>query len=690
MAISSPLQSKVPTGSTQTIKKLQTILLNRTKVRREIFQQQTILQNRRIENERRKQREDELEAPNLVTKPRGAAGLIAGSAKGFFERLVGFLSYLTAGWIINNLPTWISMGKEFIARTQQMGKILGGFITNTTDIFKDFTKLLGAGLTNLMKFDFLDTSGRVSTAFDELNLSVENWGTDFENAIKLITTPLTEGIASGEDARPLGTENTNEGAYETPAPYSGSGGSTTTYSSTGGQKIAKSQFGRGFGVKDGLGSGKSPTGHTGLDVGMDPGTPLSIVPPGTVHFTATGWNGGYGNLVVIKLDDGRFIKLNHLSKILVTRGEKVGAGSGKDGGVKVVGLVGYTGLTKPAGPDGSHMHIDVGTGFDKNTYYTLGLQDPAPFVIAGGVVRGGNVKATGVVTQTKPPASQPQQNLMGTSLSSSSGGANLSSTQKQALGILSKYESAGAGGYNAVNQIGIRGGRGVMGYSGDFTRMPQHGGRSLTDMTIAEIMALQAKKPGMSNQEWIRQGRLHAVGRYQFIGGTLPGVVKRSGIPINAKFTPEVQDLLALQYLKEAGIGAWIGPSDKATREERMVIERARKEPINYKPPISSGSSTLASATPQSSPTPSTTQSPTPSPAQITPTGTPQNPQISQSLAQERTGPTVIVSQNPSSPAQQMMSSGGGSSGGGSSQISDFALLNNFIKNKLLLDLAYL
>ena len=51
----------------------------------------------------------------------------------------------------------------------------------------------------------------------------------------------------------------------------------------------------------------------------------------------------------------------------------------------------------------------------------------------------------------------------------------------------------------------------------------------------------------------------------------------------------------------------------------------------------------------------------------------------------------MFVSQNPSSPARQMMySGGGGSSGGGSSQISDFALLNNFIKNKLLLDLAYL
>ena len=69
MAISSPLKPKVSIGSVKTVKKFQTILFNRTKVKKEIFQRKTILQNRRIENERRKQLEDELEAPNLVTKP---------------------------------------------------------------------------------------------------------------------------------------------------------------------------------------------------------------------------------------------------------------------------------------------------------------------------------------------------------------------------------------------------------------------------------------------------------------------------------------------------------------------------------------------------------------------------------------------------------------------------------------------
>ncbi len=157
------------------------------------------------------------------------------------------------------------------------------------------------------------------------------------------------------------------------------------------------------------------------------------------------------------------------------------------------------------------------------------------------------------------------------------GAGNVGSVQKQALNVIGKYESDSVGGYNAVNQIGISGGRGVLGHSGDFRQMKQHKGRALTDMTIAEIMSLQAERPGMSNEEWIAQGRLHAVGRYQFIGGTLPGVVARSGIPMSAKFTPDVQDKLALLYLKEAGLGAWIGPSDRATASERAIVEQARK-----------------------------------------------------------------------------------------------------------------
>jgi murein DD-endopeptidase MepM/ murein hydrolase activator NlpD len=661
MAISSPLQSKVPTGSSKTIRKLQTILLNRTKVKREIFQRQTILQNRRIENERRKQREDELEAPNLVTKPRGAAGLIAGSAKGFFERLVGFLSYLTAGWIINNLPTWISMGKEFIARTQQMGKILGGFITNSTDIFKDFTRLLGASLQNLMTFDFSDTSGRVKSAFDDLNLSVENWGTDFENAIKLITTPLSEGIASGEDARPLGTENTDQGAYETSAPYSGTpapqvmlegGISGTTAMLSKGQKGADPYVG----FTSGFRTSRRPS-HNGIDIGTtgERGYYFAFLLDGTATLIPN--NGRAGNTVEIK-SGGTTYKFFHLARFSIKSGPyKAGT---------AIGEIGATGRSTDI-----HLHYEVhppGTG---------GV-DPTPYVnlIRIGKNLGKPIAAPSSVSSSS--TSQPQQNLMGTSSSSSSGGGRW----KPLLDVI----ASGEGGYESVNP-----GQVVSG---------------LTQMTIAEAWNT-AQRVGRS-----KRGS-GAMGRYQLLSDPV-GRAKKAGLdPYRDKFSPANQDKIAVYILENTRYGKkWLSenlPGGDASFAQGIADEWAGVPNLSGKysysgqggkvkassvraalNQVKSGSAQQAQVASQPS-SPSPPQSPTPTPAQITPTGTPQNPQISQSLAPERTGPTVIVSQNPSSPARQMMSSGGGgSSGGGSSQISEFTLLNNFIKNKLLLDLAYL
>ena len=174
-------------------------------------------------------------------------------------------------------------------------------------------------------------------------------------------------------------------------------------------------------------------------------------------------------------------------------------------------------------------------------------------------------------------------------------GSSLTETQQKALQVLAKYES-GAAGYDAVNQIGTAGGRGVKGFSGNIKKMPQYNGRSLTDFTIAEIKKLQFDDKTMSDNQWIESGKLHAVGAYQFIGNTLPGVAQRAGIPDDAKFTPGVQDLMALQLMKERGISPWVGPSDKATPSERAIVEKARNQPIAYSPSMSTGGAIIASA----------------------------------------------------------------------------------------------
>lgn len=144
-----------------------------------------------------------------------------------------------------------------------------------------------------------------------------------------------------------------------------------------------------------------------------------------------------------------------------------------------------------------------------------------------------------------------------------------------ALDVLGKYESRGRGDYNAVNQIGVAEGRQTLGYSGDIRKMSQHKGKALIDFTLGDIMKLQSEST-MSNDEWIASGRLHAVGRYQFIGPTFKMIVEKMGLNVNTKFSPDVQDRMALWLLKNGGGGItqWVGPNDYATPEERALVQQ--------------------------------------------------------------------------------------------------------------------
>jgi hypothetical protein len=508
-----------------------------------------------------------------------------------------------------------------------------------------------------MEFDFLDTSGRVSTAFDELNLSVENWGTDFENVIKLITTPLTEGIASGEDAPPTGTQITDEGAYETSAPYSGTpapqvmlegGISGTTALLPKGAKGAD----RYVGFTSGFRTSRRPS-HNGIDIGTsgERGYYVAFLLDGTATLKPN--LGNAGNVVEIK-SGGTTYKFFHLARFSIKSGTyKAGT---------AIGEIGNTGNSR-----GIHLHYEVWPPG------TNGV-DPTPYVnlIRIGKNLGKPIAAPASVASSS--TSQPQQNLMGTSSSSSSGGGRW----KPLLDVI----ASGEGGYESVNP-----GQVVSG---------------LTQMTIAEAWNT-AQRVGKS-----KRGS-GAMGRYQLLSDPV-GRAKKAGLdPYRDKFSPANQDKIAVYILENIRYGKkWLSGNlsgGDASFAQGIADEWAGVPNLSGKysysgqggkvkaSSVKAALNQVKSGSPQqaqvaSSPSPAQTSSPPP--AQIASQSQSQS-QISQSLAPERTGPTVIISQNPSSPARQMMySGGGGSSGGGSSQISEFTLLNNFIKNKLLLDLAYL
>ena len=153
---------------------------------------------------------------------------------------------------------------------------------------------------------------------------------------------------------------------------------------------------------------------------------------------------------------------------------------------------------------------------------------------------------------------------------------NLSGNRKIFADAIAGKES-GEWGYDAVNQGGTAGGTDIPQgfFSGAFSSMPQHGGRKLTDLSIQEIFDLQ-NDPGknvISDAEWVKQGKLHAVGRYQFIGNTLKDEVTKMGLDLNTKFTPEVQDQIFFSHAKRIGnISPWIGPMQKYDQAKRDYL----------------------------------------------------------------------------------------------------------------------
>jgi len=115
------------------------------------------------------------------------------------------------------------------------------------------------------------------------------------------------------------------------------------------------------------------------------------------------------------------------------------------------------------------------------------------------------------------------------------------------LDMIAKGESAGAGGYNAMNQ-GTPGGGPVIG-SGDSQKIIQ---KKLTDMTVGEIMD-RAAKPTDDAKKRKDGGLIFAAGRYQIIPDTLKGLVKQGIVSRDDKFDEATQDKLGMALIQGTG-----------------------------------------------------------------------------------------------------------------------------------------
>lgn len=87
--------------------------------------------------------------------------------------------------------------------------------------------------------------------------------------------------------------------------------------------------------------------HKAIDIANRIGTPIYAAADGVVQISQGGWNGGYGNTILLDHANNMKTRYGHASKLLVKKGERVKKG-------QIIALMGSTGHST-----GPHLHFEV-------------------------------------------------------------------------------------------------------------------------------------------------------------------------------------------------------------------------------------------------------------------------------------------------------------------------------------------
>ena len=127
-----------------------------------------------------------------------------------------------------------------------------------------------------------------------------------------------------------------------------SASSNTSFTKSGNSSSLKEY--NGYYMKPVVGGRKTQGihGYNGVDIAAPVGTPILAAADGEVIISRSGsWNGGYGNYIVIRHDNGTQTLYSHNNKNNVSAGDNVNQGD-------VIGSVGSSGKST-----GSHVHFEI-------------------------------------------------------------------------------------------------------------------------------------------------------------------------------------------------------------------------------------------------------------------------------------------------------------------------------------------
>ena len=133
---------------------------------------------KRRDLQRRREKEELLEASSVVGILKSSGRSIRKTTKGFLGRILEFIGKLILGWAILNLPKIIKISQDVIKRMQKYFAVLTKFVNDVALLFTDFRNKITEIATTLLPFDFEKFNNSVKTfmnkirnAFDQLVLN---------------------------------------------------------------------------------------------------------------------------------------------------------------------------------------------------------------------------------------------------------------------------------------------------------------------------------------------------------------------------------------------------------------------------------------------------------------------------------------------------------------------------------------
>ena len=653
------------------VKNISQLLVKRTKVRKEIFS--STLEDRRKRDlaTRRREREDEIETKKTVFTGGIDSALQAASASGgsFLGKLVKALGFITAGWILRRLPTWIGYAKEFIARIEELGRITRSFVGNITSFFSNLFNTLGELKNNLLRFDLFDSQRNVRNSFDELTKSIDGMEKDFEDAINVFTTDLTKQIDGVRVGSYSGEEVPEQKEGFTPSPPDSTGDYESAPSSSG----SSSGGGRWKPILDMIASGESTTsgGYDAMYPGRNTrkeGKPVSEMTITEAAKYAGDRFDGKGNYAVgryqfttvisqaksagLNPDKDLFSPANQ-DKMAVTiiegkrRGKDWLSGKITDEQFGVLLANEWAALKRPSGV-GSYD----GDGRNKATTEWATVKSALSQVKSG----------SSQTTQQNQQPSQPSQQTKVTPLSTK-------------VPALFKGEGIGAGRNHMGRDIATEAGTALVAFTDGtiITTGLDNGGYGYyvvwkDSSGVEHLYGHMLEKPSFARGQKVSRGTI--LGRVGSTG-------RSSGPHLHWEISPRVGEVgykrsNAIDPLSY-GFSMSLPFAQKVSKEDigkNILGDKQKQQPtLTQKPSISS---------------------PTPSPAQVSTAPTQQaQQQVAQQITPERKAQDIVAVVPPSTPQQPAVSQVSAPSQQ-QSVPSMGDLLNNFMKQKFLLDLSFL